>query len=104
MGLARGEDVYTYTLSSGREGRRDTTSTRASGATQALHFDSESVALTKTAHRVLYNYVQKIDRAFGVSGMRPTIIGTDSLSILWRRRSGKGRRRARATRCAGGQI
>ena len=43
-------------------------------------YDSESVASTKCAHRVIY--AQEIERAMGGGGGRPTVIGTDSSSNL----------------------
>jgi hypothetical protein len=43
-------------------------------------YDSESVASTKCAHRVIY--AQEIERAMGGGGERPTVIGTDSSSNL----------------------
>ena len=73
-----GEDVYAFLIK--RSGGPVAHVRKNTGVVCDASFDSESVASTKTAHTVLY--VQEIERAFGVSGVRPTIIGTDSSSNL----------------------
>ena len=73
-----GEDVYAFLIK--RSGGPVAHARKNTGVVCDASFDSESVASTKTAHKVLY--VQEIERAFGVSGVRPTTIGTDSSSNL----------------------
>ena len=73
-----GEDVYAYLVR--RSGGAVAHGRKNVGVACDASFDSESIASTKTAHKVLY--VQEIERAMGACGPRPTIIGTDSSSNL----------------------
>jgi len=72
------EDVYAYLAT--RQGGAVAHCRKNCGVVCEASFDSEGVASTRCAHRVLY--LQQIERAMGVRDNLPTIIGTDSSSNL----------------------